>query len=74
MSSRKFALAAFLVTGALALGGARANANSNVVELRYQDHRFAPARLQVPAGQALTIKVVNASQETIEFESFRLNR
>ena len=28
----------------------------------------------MPANQAMTIQVVNASNETIEFESFKLNR
>ena len=28
----------------------------------------------MPAGQPLMIKVVNSSKETIEFESFKLNR
>ena len=28
----------------------------------------------MPAGQPLTIQVVNVSKETIEFESFKLNR
>ncbi len=33
-----------------------------------------PLTLTVPAGQPLIIRVVNASKETIEFESFKLNR
>jgi hypothetical protein len=28
----------------------------------------------VPAGHTLQLKVVNKSQETVEFESFKLNR
>ncbi|MBV8138090.1 MAG: cupredoxin domain-containing protein [Deltaproteobacteria bacterium] len=43
-------------------------------EIRFEDHKFTPQTLSVPSGQKLTIKVVNASNETIEFESFRLNR
>jgi hypothetical protein len=34
----------------------------------------SPQTLMVDANQPLVIKVVNASNETIEFESFRLNR
>jgi len=44
------------------------------VEIRFQNHQFTPSSLTVPAGQKLSIKVINASDETIEFESFKLNR
>jgi len=57
-----------------ALATAPVHADNSVVELRFEGHRFSPANLTVPAGEAVTIKVVNASNETIEFESFRLNR
>ncbi|MGD0290868.1 MAG: cupredoxin domain-containing protein [Candidatus Binataceae bacterium] len=43
-------------------------------EIRFENHRFTPQSLTVSAGQPLTIKVINASNETIEFESFKLNR
>ncbi len=43
-------------------------------EIRFENHQFSPQTLTVPAGQALSIKVINASNETIEFESFKLNR
>ena len=43
-------------------------------ELRFENHQFTPQTLTVPSGQKLNIKVVNASKETIEFESFKLNR
>jgi hypothetical protein len=43
-------------------------------EIRFENHKFTPQTLSVPRGQKLTIKLVNASQETIEFESFKLNR
>jgi plastocyanin len=43
-------------------------------EIRFQNHRFVPQTLRVSAGQPLAIKVINASNETIEFESFKLNR
>lgn len=42
--------------------------------IRFENHRFTPQSLTVPVGHPLTIKVVNASDETIEFESFKLNR
>jgi len=80
VSFRRFVSAAFVVcapfflAAALALGAAAANADNGVIEVRFQDHHFSPANLEVPAGQAVTVRVVNASSETIEFESFRLNR
>jgi plastocyanin len=43
-------------------------------EIRFADHRFTPQNLTVAAGEPLVIKVVNGSSETIEFESFKLNR
>ena len=49
-------------------------ASDGGAELRFENYRFTPQRLDVPAGQPLTIKVVNASKEPIEFESFKLNR
>jgi hypothetical protein len=64
-----FAVAALALLG---LAGAAHAASS--IELRYEDHHFVPASLNVPAGQALTLRVINASKETIEFESFKLNR
>ena len=53
-------------------GGARAA--DAVVELRFENHRFEPQTVTVPANRAFRIKVINASKETIEFESFKLNR
>ena len=42
--------------------------------IRFDNHKFEPTTLTVPAGHPMTLKVVNSSNETIEFESFRLNR
>jgi hypothetical protein len=44
------------------------------VVLRFENHHFTPERLVVPAGQPLALSVINVSKETIEFESFTLNR
>jgi len=49
-------------------------AEDGSAEVRFENHHFTPQTLTVPAGQRLAIKVVNASKETIEFESFKLNR
>lgn len=51
-----------------------AQATDTTTAIRFHDHRFEPQKLAVPAGQPLTLKVTNASNETIEFESFKLNR
>jgi hypothetical protein len=51
-----------------------AHADGGGMRLRFEDHRFTPQTLAVPAGQPLVLKVVNSSSETIEFESFKLNR
>jgi len=63
-----------LLLGALAFPALVSAAGSSNAELRFENHRFTPQTLMVPAGQQLAIKVVNASKETIEFESFKLNR
>jgi plastocyanin len=44
------------------------------LEIHFENHKFTPQTLTVPSGEKLAIKVTNASQETIEFESFKLNR
>jgi len=46
----------------------------DAMEIHSENHKFTPQTLNVPSGEKLTIKVTNASQETIEFESFKLNR
>ena len=53
-------------------GGARGD--DAVVELRFENHRFLPQTITVPANRAFRLKVINASKEPIEFESFKLNR
>ncbi|HEY6394783.1 MAG TPA: cupredoxin domain-containing protein [Candidatus Binataceae bacterium] len=53
---------------------ANAYADAGSAELRFKDHHFSPQNLTVPSGQPFVIRVENASNETIEFESFKLNR
>ena len=48
--------------------------DSAALSIRFDHRHFTPQSLTVPAGKPLAIKVVNASDETIEFESFKLNR
>ncbi|MGH7781308.1 MAG: cupredoxin domain-containing protein [Candidatus Binataceae bacterium] len=64
--------AALLFTASTAMTAAGDTAAP--LELQFKDHHFTPQNLTVPASQALVIKVINASNETIEFESFKLNR
>jgi plastocyanin len=64
---------ALLLVAALAFPAA-VHADGDTVQLRFENHRFTPQMLTVAAGQPFTIKVVNAANETIEFESFKLNR
>lgn len=61
----------FLAMFALPAG---ARGEDPVVELRFENHRFIPQTISVPANRSFRIKVINASKETIEFESFKLNR
>lgn len=67
--------------GSLTLGAAFllslvsvAGAADTATEIRFENHHFVPQSLTVAAGQPLVLKVVNTSQDTIEFESFKLNR
>ncbi len=71
--STSFALVVLALFAGLAFP-AVIDAADSAAELRFENHHFTPQTLAVPAGQQLAIKVVNASNETIEFESFRLNR
>lgn len=61
-----------LLLVSLALPTAAGAAGTNTI--RFENHRFTPQTLDVNAGQPLVLKVTNASNETIEFESFKLNR
>ena len=70
----KSPIAGLFVIATIGLAAAAAGARESVSEIRFDNHHFAPQTLTVPAGQPLMIKVVNSSKETIEFESFKLNR
>jgi heme/copper-type cytochrome/quinol oxidase subunit 2 len=48
--------------------------DSAPIEIQFKDHRFSPQTLTVPASRPIVLKVTNASNEAIEFESFKLNR
>ncbi len=73
IGSVKPLLLVLLAGPALAIATA-AYANDGASELLFQNHQFTPQTMTVAAGQPVAIKVTNASNETIEFESFKLNR
>ena len=64
-------MAAAVAIAVACVGGASAQDEQ---QIRFEHQKCTPQSLTVPSGQKLTIKVVNASKETIEFESFKLNR
>jgi len=59
---------------AFAVMSGYAAASDTAATIKFENHHWTPLNVDVPAHQALTIQVVNASNETIEFESFKLNR
>jgi hypothetical protein len=67
-------LASAMAAVLIAITFTTASADDASREIRFADHHFTPQNLTVVAGQPLVIKVVNTSLETIEFESFKLNR
>jgi hypothetical protein len=64
----------FIVLTVSVQGDPVSNSKESVPEIHFANHHFSPQTLVVHAGQPLQIKVVNASGEKIEFESFGLNR
>lgn len=43
-------------------------------EILFKENHFTPQTVTVAAEHPMVLKVTNASNETIEFESFKLNR
>lgn len=58
-----------LLIALLAVLGMSSPAFAEEFSLTIKDHRFEPAELQVPAGQAFTINVTNQDSSPEEFES-----
>ncbi|MFI5323003.1 MAG: cupredoxin domain-containing protein, partial [Thermodesulfobacteriota bacterium] len=50
------------------------HADENIVELRVQYGHFQPNNLSVKSNTPFKIKITNADNSPIEFESFSLNR
>ena len=70
----RFFFPLMLCAGLTLLSRGPAQAETPTTEIRFENHRFTPQTLTVAAGQEFALKVINASMEAIEFESFRLNR
>ena len=68
-----FTVSSLIVLTVVALA-AGARAEDNVFELRFENRRFTPQTITVPANKPFRIKIINASKEAMEFESFKLNR
>jgi len=71
---KNFIVASSLIVLVAVTLTADARGDDTVVKLRFENHRFTPQTITVPANQPFKIKVINGSKETIEFESFKLNR
>ena len=58
-----------LLFALFAVLGTSSQALAEEFSLTIKDHRFEPAELQVPAGQAFTLNVTNQDSSPEEFES-----
>ncbi len=74
MSSNKFISLVIIALCLLLAGAAETKIAVPSLEIRFEHHKFFPLALQVPANTPLLLKIVNLSDERIEFESFSLNR
>jgi hypothetical protein len=71
---RQTTLVLVLGSALLALDASAAPAQDSPPELTLREGRFAPSPLTVPANTAFKLRVTNADQAAIEFESFELHR
>jgi heme/copper-type cytochrome/quinol oxidase subunit 2 len=68
-------MAIVLVFGGAVLGLAAMVARAqDSPEITLRESRFTPTQLTVPANTAFKLRVTNADQRAIEFESFELHR
>ncbi|HEY3301978.1 MAG TPA: cupredoxin domain-containing protein [Candidatus Binatia bacterium] len=70
----KYSVVVFSLVALATFTSAASAPVDDVVELRFEHRRFAPQTITVPANRPFKIKIVNASKEAIEFESFKINR
>lgn len=64
----------FAILAALAFGPMVRAEDEALPVVRFHDGRFEPHDLVVRAKTPFRLRVVNATQDAIEFESFELNR
>src|SRR5437868_1038670 len=50
------------------------NADDLTFTITFKDHHFEPQQLELPPHKKIVLKIENQNSETIEFESFKLNR
>ena len=77
MSVKNSALAIAIATVALLASFAApttTRAADDYSQLRFQNGRFEPANLSLPANTPVKLQLTNASDDAIEFESFELHR
>lgn len=58
-----------LIFAALLCAASPAMAEQVNLQIRIKDHRFEPAELKGPAGQPITLRIINADPSPEEFES-----
>lgn len=70
MNFRTVASAVAIVAGlSAALPAAAPASSTEPFKLTLRDHRFEPARIQVPAGQVFTLRVENTDASPEHFDS-----
>jgi heme/copper-type cytochrome/quinol oxidase subunit 2 len=65
-------LVPLLTTAVMAYPATSLAGDPVVIELTLKDHKFEPAEIRAPAGQAITINLKNADASPEEFESSAL--
>jgi hypothetical protein len=75
MKTKRSLLIALLAAFSLfAMVAPSARAGDVAATIRFIDRKWSPLLVTIPANRPTTIRVANDSKETIEFESFKLNR
>jgi hypothetical protein len=64
----------WIAAATVALCATTAHAEVPEYTLTIRDHRFEPARLVIPAGTKVRLRVLNSDPGAEEFESHELNR
>jgi heme/copper-type cytochrome/quinol oxidase subunit 2 len=67
-------MSVLLLGASFALGASSLVAEDNLPEIKMASGRFEPAELRIPANTPVKLRVTNADQAAIEFESFELHR